>query len=186
MDFFDLKGVLEELGHGLNIDNLEFLPGEHPSYHPGKCARIFIGEEQIGTMGEINPLVRDHYDLPDAPLLTAELEMTPLLSAVPDLYAIEPIPAQPPVLEDLAIVVKEEIPAKEVEELIRQTGGEILSNIRLFDVYRGKQVGEGKKSLAYSLIYQHPERTLTDEEVAKVRNSIVYRLEKELEAGLRS
>ncbi len=186
MDFFDLKGVLEELVSGLRIGTLKFLPGEHPSYHPGKCARILIGDDQVGTMGEIHPLVRDHYDLPDAPILTAEFEIGRLLSFVPDLYAVEPIPDQPPVLEDLAIVVNEEIPAKKVEELISQTGGEILSTIRLFDVYRGKQVGEGNKSLAYSLVYQHPERTLTDEEVAKVRNSIVYRLENELGASLRS
>jgi phenylalanyl-tRNA synthetase beta chain len=104
---------------------------------------------------------------------------------VSERYNVEPIPEQPPVLEDLAIVVGEEVPAVEVADLIRQTAGEILTDIRLFDVYRGAQIGENEKSLAYNLVYQHPERTLTDEEVRKVRESILYRLDKELDAHLR-
>jgi phenylalanyl-tRNA synthetase beta chain len=186
MDFYDLKGVLEKLADELHLESLRFVPAEHESFHPGKCAAVYSGEAQLGVMGEIHPLVRDQYDLPDAPLLAAEFKLESLLEAAPGLFEIEPIPVQPPVLEDLAIVVDEKIPARKVEDLIRQTGGSILADLRLFDVYRGEQVGSEKKSLAYSLIYQHPDRTLTDKEVASIRKSIVTRLEKELGASLRS
>ena len=186
MNFYDLKGVLEALCRELHIPEVKFLPDQHPSFHPGKCARMMVEGQAVGVLGEIHPLVRDQYDLPPPPMNIAVLQLEALLPAVSDLFAIEPIPDQPPVLEDLAVVVDEDLPAKTVEKLIQQTGGEMLADIRLFDVYRGDQVGRGKKSLAYSLVYQHPERTLTDEEVASVRKSIVYRLEKELNASLRS
>jgi phenylalanyl-tRNA synthetase beta chain len=90
------------------------------------------------------------------------------------------------VLEDLAVVVDETIPAAAIEDVLRKGGGEYLTKIRLFDIYRGKQVGEGKKSLAFSLTYMAPDRTLTDKEVQKLRNSIVYLLDQELGASLRS
>ena len=111
--------------------------------------------------------------------------MATLMASVPALFDVSAIPDQPPVLEDIALIVDEDIPAAEVEFLIRQTGGDTLTGIRLFDIYRGEQIGEGKKSLAYSLTYQSAERTLTDKEVAKLRNKIVRRLEKELGVNLR-
>jgi phenylalanyl-tRNA synthetase beta chain len=112
--------------------------------------------------------------------------METLLSEVADLFDVESIPDQPPVLEDLALVVDDDVPAQTVKSLILQAGGKTLTEVSLFDVYRGEQLGEGKKSLAYSLVYQHPEKTLTDKEVAAIRQSIVKRLEKELDAQLRS
>jgi phenylalanyl-tRNA synthetase beta chain len=137
-------------------------------------------------MGEISPLVKLNYKMPDSPIIAAILDVQSLLSEVDDLYNVEPIPDQPPVLEDLALVVDEGVPAQTVQALIEQTGGKILTEVRLFDLYRGEQLGEGKKSLAYSLVYQHPEKTLTDKEVLAIRNKIVKRLEKELGAQLRS
>ena len=88
-------------------------------------------------------------------------------------------------LEDIALILDESIPAAQVEALIRQTGGKVLTDVKLFDVYRGEQIGAGKKSLAYSLTYQ-AEKTLTDKEAAAIRNKIVRRLENELGAKLRS
>ena len=88
-------------------------------------------------------------------------------------------------LEDLALTVDENLPAADIEALIRQAGGKMLSSLRLFDVYRGEQVGAGKKSLAYNLAYQAPDRTLTDDEAVKIRQKIVRRLEQELGAKLR-
>lgn len=137
-------------------------------------------------MGEIHPIVKDNYKLPGSPLIAAVLDLDILLNEVDDLFAVEAIPDQPPVLEDLALVVDDDLPADDVQSLILQTGGETLTEARLFDVYRGEQLGEGKKSLAYSLVYQHPEKTLTDNEVAAIRDKIVKRLEKELGAKLRS
>jgi phenylalanyl-tRNA synthetase beta chain len=108
------------------------------------------------------------------------------MDVVPDRFEAQPVPSYPPVLEDIALIVDEDIPAAKVEALIAQTGGKTVTDVALFDVYRGDQIGKGKKSLAYSLTYQVEDRTLTDEEVAKIRNKIVKRLEKELGAKLRS
>ena len=96
------------------------------------------------------------------------------------------MPTFPPVLEDLALVVDEAVPAEKVEALIRQTGGKLLTDVQLFDVFRSEQIGAGKKSLAYQLTYQAPDRTLTDDEVTQLRNKIIKRLEHELGAKLRS
>lgn len=186
MNFFDLKGIIEELLAGLHIDNMRYEPVEYPSFHPGKSARILIGEQQAGVMGELHPMVRENYDLPATPLLAAEISLERILEAIPDRYPVEAVPEFPPVLEDLAIVLDEQIPAERIEQVIRQAGGRMVTGIRLFDVYRGGQVEPGKKSLAYSLTYQDPERTLTDAEVQKLRQRIVRRLEQELGARLRS
>jgi phenylalanyl-tRNA synthetase beta chain len=185
MDFYDLKGILDTTLRGLYLKDIRYEPAEYPSFHPGKCARILLGENQIGVMGELHPQVVERYDLPETPLLAAEILMAPITEAVPARYAVSAIPSQPPVLEDIALIVDESLPAAQVEGLIRQTGGRTLSDVRLFDVYRGEQIGEGKKSLAYSLTYQDPKRTLTDKEVAKIRNRIVQRVEQELGAKLR-
>jgi phenylalanyl-tRNA synthetase beta chain len=119
-------------------------------------------------------------------VLAAELYLDIIFPAIPQRFEVSPVPAFPPVLEDLAVVVDESIPAEQVDRLIRQAGGRTVTSLRLFDVYRGDQVGPGKKSLAYSLTYQNPERTLTDAEVAGIRQRIVRRLEQEYGARLRS
>ncbi len=185
MDFYDLKGVLSALLEDLHLKGVRTVPGEHASMYPGRCARILAGETHLGTFGELHPLVRQNYELPDTPVLVAELDLEPLYRLVPERYDIDPVPAFPPVLEDLAIILDEAIPAEQVEAVIRQAGDVTLSELHLFDVYRGDQVGSGKKSLAYSLTYLAPDRTLTDAEVAQIRNRIVRRLEEELSAKLR-
>jgi len=112
--------------------------------------------------------------------------MDVIQNLAPSRFESEHVPNYPPVLEDMAFIVDEDLPAGEAQAMIAQTGGELVTRVQLFDVYRGEQVGSGKKSLAYQLVYQHPERTLTDDEVAKVRQRIVKRLENELGAQLRS
>ncbi|HVN55119.1 MAG TPA: phenylalanine--tRNA ligase subunit beta [Anaerolineaceae bacterium] len=186
MDFFDLKGILEGLFAGLHIEDVRYEPGEHSSFHPGKSAALSLGERPIGMMGEIHPLVREHFDLPAAPVLAADLDVQAIIEAIPDRYDVQPVAAFPPVLEDLAVVVDEALPAGQVAEVIRRAGGRLLVDLRLFDVYRSAQIGEGKKSLAYSLTYQALDRTLTDSEVAQVRQKIIRRLDQEIGAKLRS
>jgi phenylalanyl-tRNA synthetase beta chain len=185
MDFYDLKGLVNAAIAGLHITDVKYAEAEHPSYHPGKCARILVDESQIGILGELHPQVSMKYDLPETPLLIAELDVATIIDIVPTLFDITATPSQPPILEDIALIIDETIPADRVEKLIRQTGGKTLTDVRLFDVYRGEQIGAGKKSLAYSLTYQDPERTLTDKEVAKIRHRIVRRVEQELGAKLR-
>jgi phenylalanyl-tRNA synthetase beta chain len=186
MDFYDLKGVVDILLESLHLEAIHCQPHQHPSYHPGKCARIMLGEQQIGILGEMHPLVQQNYDLNDTPLLAAELDLDVLLPAMPEHHAVREVSPYPPVLEDLALVVDESVPAADVARLIWQAGGAMLVAVRLFDVYRGEQVGAAKKSLAYSLTYQAPDRTLTDQQVAALRQKIITHLEQKVGAQLRA
>ncbi len=186
MDFYDLKGILSELFEGLRLGEVRYVPEEQPSFHPGKCARLWLGERSLGILGELHPLVVEHYDIPETPLLAADLDMQAILTSIPARYTVEPVPTYPPVLEDLAVIVDESVPAEKVAALIQQAAGKTLSDLRLFDLYRGEQIGTAKKSLAYSLTYQAEDRTLTDDEVLKIRQRIIRQLEKELGAKLRS
>jgi phenylalanyl-tRNA synthetase beta chain len=185
-NFFDLKGILEGLLDGLSLPSRKYVSYDHPTFHPGKCSRVYVGEQVIGVVGELHPMVKERYDLLDAPVLAAELNLADILNHIPETISIDPIPRTPPVLEDLAFVVDEEVKAEEVEKYIRQAGGALLSEVRLFDVYRGEQIEAERKSMAYALTYQAHDRTLTDEEVAKVRMKIIDRLATEIGAKLRA
>jgi phenylalanyl-tRNA synthetase beta chain len=186
MDFYDLKGILEEFLKGLGITSQQYSPETTDQrFHPGKCSQIQIGGSKIGIFGEIHPMVKEQYKFAHAPVIAAEIDLETLLELQPE-YKVKPISMFPPILEDIALVLDEEIPAEKVAFLIQQTGGSLLSEIRLFDVFRGEKIGAGKKSLAYSLTYQASDRTLTDEDAARIRNKIVRRLENELGAKLRS
>ncbi|MEA4906353.1 MAG: phenylalanine--tRNA ligase subunit beta [Chloroflexi bacterium] len=187
MDFYDMKGIVESLLDALHVGQATFQPtGDFPTYHPGKCAQILLGEVAVGVFGELHPLVKEHFDLGQAPLLAAEIDLGVLLDAVPLRHEAEPVPVFPPVLEDIAVIVDEDLPAQRVVDVIRQGGGKLLKDVRLFDIYRGDQIGAGKKSLAYSLTYLAEDRTLTDSEATKVRQRIIRRLEDELGVKLRS
>jgi phenylalanyl-tRNA synthetase beta chain len=185
MDFYDMKGIVASLLDGLKLDGLKYDTGQHPVFHPGKSARILVGDRQVGVFGELHPQVKAQYNFADAPVLAATFDILALLETVPQRHEAQPVSAYPPILEDLALVVDENLPAANVAAMIAQTGGKLVTTLSLFDIYRGDQIGKDKKSLAYSLTYQAADRTLTDEEVAKVRNKIVKRLEKELGAKLR-
>jgi phenylalanyl-tRNA synthetase beta chain len=137
-------------------------------------------------MGELHPLVREPFDLPAQPVCALEFDLDRLLAAWGAPRTMASISVHPPVYEDLAVVVDEGLPAVRVRDLIAQTGSSLVRSVVLFDVYRGEQVGVGKKSLAYRLTYQADDRTLTDREVAKLRGKIIRRLERELGAALRS
>ncbi len=184
-DFYDMKGLVGSLLSVMALRDLVFEVGEHPSFHPGKCSKVMVGERQIAVFGELHPQVHAQYDFANHPVMAAKLNLDVLYELVPERFDSELVPVFPPVLEDLAFIVDEATPAGMVESLIRQTGGKLLVGLSLFDIYRSEQIGSGKKSLAYQLTYQHPERTLTDEEVAKLRERIVKRLEQEVGAQLR-
>jgi phenylalanyl-tRNA synthetase beta chain len=184
MDLYDLKGVAEALLTGLGLEGA-FEQSEHPAFHPGRCAQVSVEGGEVGMMGELHPVVREAFDLPAQPVCALEFDLDRLLEAWGTPRGLTPISVHPPVYEDLAVVVDEDVPAVRVRDLIAQTGDQLLRAVLLFDVYRGKQVGAGRKSLAYRLTYQADDRTLTDREVSKVRARIVRRLERELGAALR-
>jgi phenylalanyl-tRNA synthetase beta chain len=186
IDVYDLKGVIEGLLQALHVPGTQFESGEHPSFHPGKCARVVVAGQMLGILGELHPSLRQRYELPETAVVAADLDMDALLGLTPPRHSVIPTPSFPPVLEDLAIVVDASVPAASVEEVIRQAGGGLLAEARLFDLYRGEAIGAGKKSLAYGLTYQAADRTLTDTEVAALRKTIVRALAERLGAQLRT
>jgi phenylalanyl-tRNA synthetase beta chain len=185
MDFFDLKGIITRLLNELHID-FRVEPAEHATFHPGKTARIMVGEQQVGVFGELHPQVQENYDFSPNPVVAADFDLDLLITLIPERYDMQPVPEYPPVLEDLAFVVDENISADRLVNLMKQAAGKLLADITLFDVYRSDQIGKDKKSLAYSLTYQSAEKTLTDNDVAQVRQRIIRRLEQELGAKLRA
>jgi phenylalanyl-tRNA synthetase beta chain len=185
LDFYDLKGRLELLLSGLRLSNITYTESDSVPYlHPGKAAKIQINGQVVGVFGELHPLVKEKYELGDAPILVAEFDLETLRRVNPT-YGITPVSEFPPVYEDIAIIVDDSVAAAAVEAMIKQTGGKTVTSVRLFDVYRDEKIGAGKKSLAYSLTYQ-AEKTLTDADAAAIRNKIVKRLEHEFGAKLRS
>jgi phenylalanyl-tRNA synthetase beta chain len=186
--FFDLKGVVEALLDGLHIAQTAFVPSRRPAYYLGRTAELQVNGQSVGVMGQLHPQIVTAYDIKieeDQPLLAADFDLDLILEQVPDGYAVWGTPRFPPVQQDIAVIVDESVPADRVEALILQTGQPLLSEARLFDVFRGEQIGAGKKSLAYSLTFQSDERTLTDKVVARQQQNIVNRLERELGAKLR-
>jgi len=185
-DFFDLKGAVETLLKGLHIENTSYRPAQHPSFHPGKCAEVWAGEQKLGVLGELHPLVREHYEFDPGAVLAAELDADLLVDLSQTLFDHKPISSYPFMVEDIALIVPEETPAAALEASILQAGGKLLVNVRLFDIYRGEKLGEGKKSMAYQLTYQAPDRNLTDKDAETIRKRVVRAVAKEYGAVLRS
>ncbi|MFW6082546.1 MAG: phenylalanine--tRNA ligase subunit beta, partial [Chloroflexota bacterium] len=185
MDFFDLKGITETLLSRLRLD-VTFESGSDEAFHPGRCARIRVDDCQLGTLGELHPLVREAFELPEQPVCALTLDLDALLTDWGTPRQMVPLSVHPPVYEDLAVVVDTGVPARRVRQVIERAGRPLLRSVTLFDVYHGAQVGKESRSLAYRLTYQAEDRTLTDEEVADVRGTIIAALERELDARLRS
>ncbi len=186
LDFFDLKGVVEALLGGLHIGGAAYEAAEHPTYQPGRTARLLVDGVEVGILGEIHPQVRAAWDLPARRVAAAELDLGALLARVPDTWFVEPLSAYPAVLQDLALIVDEAVPAAQVQERIASAGGFLLKEVTPFDVYRGDPIPAGKKSLAFALVFQAPDKTLSDAIVNKQVKRIVAQLERELGAQLRS
>jgi phenylalanyl-tRNA synthetase beta chain len=184
-DFFDLKGIIERLLQALHIDNYSFTTDSQASFHPGKCTLLTIGDEKIGWMGELHPKVMENYGFLEAPVLAADLDLELLYTLSPKDFVAAPLTAYPPVIEDLAMIVSEETSSAKIEKVIYTSGGFLLKQVGLFDIFRGEQIGGGKKSMAYRLTYQAPNRTLTDKDVGKLRMRIIKQLEKQLAAKVR-
>jgi len=188
VDFFDLKGVIEALLRGLHLENITFEPVQHRAYHPGRVAAVTVNGDRVGIFGQIHPLVADAYEMmvDDQPVLAADIDLDALLRPATDGHIVRSVPRFPPVQQDIAVVVDDNLPAEQVRQLILETGQPLLVGVRLFDVYRGEQLGAGKKSLAYSLTFQSEKSTLTDKAVAHQQSRIVKRLEQKFGAQLRS
>jgi phenylalanyl-tRNA synthetase beta chain len=175
--FFALKGVLEALAAGLGCPALGFEPASEPFLHPGRSAAVRIGDAPLGWLGEVHPLVCRTWDIPAA--VGFEIKAAWLLAtATLGEEAFEDVTTFPAALRDLAVVVPSETPAAQVRAAVLAGGGALLHAADVFDSYEGEQLGEGKKSLALSLEFRAPDRTLTDEEVEAARESVRAELEK--------
>ena len=186
LGFFDLKGVVETLLARLELKDVTWERGEHDAMHSGRTARLRVAGQDAGAVGELHPLVRAAFDLPNVPVAIMELDLDVLLAGWGAAEPMADISTQPADLRRRGSHRGRGGPAAQVAGLIRQGGGKLLVDLRLFDVYRGGQIPAGKKSLAYNLTFQAVDRTLTDEETRKLRAKIIGRLERELSATLRA
>lgn len=186
LDFYDLKGVLESLLHALHITDFTFQRGTHSSLHPGRSADLLIAGERAGSFGELHPQVAQRVKLTAPKVIIGEFAVAPMIEQARRLHDIAPLPTQPAVLEDIALVVRADLPASEVEAVIRQAGGRLLKDVALFDIYMGDPIPPGKKSLAYALTYQDETRTLTDKNAARIRKKIIGAAKHRLNAELRA
>ncbi|MDD4752112.1 MAG: phenylalanine--tRNA ligase subunit beta [Desulfitobacteriaceae bacterium] len=168
LDFYFLKGVLAALFDRLEIKDWRLKAEKLPPFlHPGRAGSIHVNNCLVGYIGEIHPRVQDNYDLEEKTCIM-QIDLAPLADASPNVVRYIPFGKFPSVQRDMALLVPESLAAEEVSAMIRAKGGEILTGVSLFDVYKGAQVPEGYKSLAYSLSFQAVDRTLTDEEVTRV------------------
>ncbi|MCC6906174.1 MAG: phenylalanine--tRNA ligase subunit beta [Anaerolineae bacterium] len=186
MDFFDLKGIIEGLMNDLHVEDISFVPVEHGSFFPGRTASLNVAGRSIGVFGELHPLVLGAFGLGEPVVLAAEIDLNALAAAIPGTTVTGGLSTFPAIFQDIAVVVDEATPAASVEAVIREAGGYLLKGVRLFDVYRSEQIGVGKKSLAYSMTFQAPDKTLRDKDAASIQTRIIRALESKLGAKLRS
>ena len=184
-NFFTLKGELEAVFAALRTKKAVYTAvNDNPTYHPGRCAKVTIDGVDVGFMGQIHPLVAANYDL-EQEVYCAEINFTKLLGLLlPDVTYV-PLPKYPSVSRDLSVVCQETVTVGEAENVILAAGGKLLHSVRLFDIYRGANLGEGKKSLAFSLELRADDRTLTDADSEAVMKKVLSALEEKCGAVLR-
>lgn len=186
IDFYDLKGVIEEIGHALRLP-LRFVAAAEAPFHPGRAAMVLLGDIPAGYFGEIHPDVAAAFGMKGR-IYGAELDLEILTAPASSAHGsasesemrYRPIPRFPSIQRDLALLVPEGVAAGAVLETIERHGGPFLRHVHLFDVYEGDQVPEGFRSLAYAMTYQASDRTLTDDEVEKAQEAIRAALAAEL------
>lgn len=185
LDFFDLKGVIEALMDDLHLADVKYEPSRSACLHPGRSAALTLGGRAVGDFGQLHPRVAESLGLGGRVVLVAELDVEALQAAAPPRFNYTPVPRFPAALRDVAAVVADDVTAERVEAEIRAAGGDLLRQVRLFDVYRGESIPAGTKSLAYALTYQAEDRTLKDAEVDKAHKKIEARLKHVLKAQIR-
>ena len=185
VDFYDIKGICETMFAQLNVKNVKYeAVTDNPTFHPGRCAKISAGNKVIGIIGEIHPAVSRKYGI-ETPVYIAELDFENVFLNIKTDIKFKELPKYPAVTRDIAMLVDKTVPVADIENVIKKTSGKMLESLQLFDVYEGKQIPEGKKSVAYSAIYRSADRSLTGDEVQKVFDKVVKNLENQIGAQLR-
>ena len=168
------------------MGNIEFEPLQGTPYHPGVAAALLIDGKPAGTIGKVHPKVIEAYDLGKREVFVAEFDHELLLAASQTNYPFRAFSSQPAVYQDLALVVDDEVAAGAVMSTIREAAGELLTDISLFDIYRGEQLGEGKKSLAFQLTFCAADRSLEEKEINDLREAMLGPLEEKRGAKIRA
>ena len=185
VDFYDIKGICETMFAQLNVKNVKYeAVTDNPTFHPGRCAKISAGNKVIGIIGEIHPAVSRKYGI-ETPVYIAELDFENVFLNIKTDIKFKELPKYPAVTRDIAMLVDKTVPVADIENVIKKASGKMLESLQLFDVYEGKQIPEGKKSVAYSAIYRSADRSLTGDEVQKVFDKVVKNLENQIGAQLR-
>ena len=184
-NFYTLKGELEAIMTGLRLPKASYTAvQDNPSYHPGRCAMVSVNGVELGYMGQVHPLVAKNYGF-DGEVYCAEINFTKAFQLRLPEPTFTPLPKYPAVSRDLALICDEEITVAQVEDVIVAAAGKLLRQVKLFDVYRGVGVPEGKKSLAFSLELRADDRTLTDADSEAVTAKVLSALAEKLNAVLR-
>ena len=183
--FFSLKGELESVLKGLRIKKASYTAvKDNPSYHPGRCAKVTIDSVDVGYLGQVHPLVAKNYGI-DVEVYCAEISFTALTELTLPEATYTPLPKYPTVSRDLSVLCDESLTVAEVENVMTAAGGKLLRNVKLFDIYRGTGVPEGKKSVSFALELRADDRTLTDTDSEGVVNKILTALKDKLNVTLR-
>ena len=183
--FFSLKGELEAVFKGLRLPKASYTAvKDNPSYHPGRCAKVTVNGADVGFLGQIHPLVCKNYGI-DVDVYCAEVDLSKLSEMVLPEPTYVPLPKYPTVSRDLSVLCDEALTVAEVEEVMTAAAGKLLRNIKLFDIYRGTGVPEGKKSVAFSLELRADDRTLTDTDSEGVVTKVLAALKEKLNVTLR-
>ncbi len=183
--FFTLKGELDAIFAGLRLPKAEYAAvQDHPAYHPGRCASVSMGGVALGYMGQVHPLTAKNFGL-EGEVYCAEIDLSKLLTLQLPAPTFTPLPKYPAVTRDLALVCDEGVTVAQAEQVITAAAGKLLRRIRLFDIYRGAGIAQGKKSMAFSLELRADDRTLTDADSEGVMNRVLTALKEKLGAVLR-
>ena len=183
--FFTLKGELEAVFKGLRVKKASYAAvKDNPSYHPGRCAKVTIDGVDVGVIGQVHPLVAKNYGI-DVDVYCAEINFTAVMGLLLPDATYTPLPKYPSVTRDLALICDEAVTVADVENVINTSAGKLLRGVKLFDIYRGTGVPEGKKSMAFSLELRADDRTLTDTDSEQVVNKVLKVLAEKLDATLR-
>ncbi|WP_144547878.1 phenylalanine--tRNA ligase subunit beta [Bacillus sp. X1(2014)] len=184
VDFFVIKGILEGVFAKLGLlEQVQFVQAQVDGMHPGRTADVLLNGEKIGFIGQVHPTVQKELDLKDTYVF--ELSLKPVLEAETPALQYQAIPRFPSITRDIALVVNRETVSGTLKEIIVTAGAPLLKEAEVFDLYEGDKMEAGKKSIAFSLKYVDPERTLTDEEVTKIHNRVLAALEEKAGAVLR-
>lgn len=185
VDFYTLKGMIENILEAISINHYEIeKETENASYHPGRCANIKVGKDIIATLGEVHPEVLDNYMISKRAYL-AEVNITKLVKYARANKKYTEVPKFPAVERDIAVIVDEEVEVGQIEKIVMKKAKKLLESMQLFDIYRNEKLGKNKKSVAYSLIFRDKNKTLSDEEINGIMETIISELEKQLGAELR-